>query len=257
MNGMPSCDLGCQRQTADWTKFFRRHEAEVGPPFTLQSSTVNIADAPQDITLFNMPLATIDIPSHIDKYDKAVGAKTRNMIRKALRSEYYYADAQSRFYLDDLYKIRTSSAVRQGQSLPESYFKFPQIKGASIGRCEYHDESFFSIFKDEVIVAYCVVKFCGEIARVGDFIGHASHLKYGIMNLLVREVVRRVIEIKPWCRGLNYLYSASWPGVASFKRHAGFTPKTTAVTQGSSEVAAFIERMAVRRGVQDQRTLPR
>jgi hypothetical protein len=92
------------------------------------------------------------------------------------------------------------------------------------------------------LVAYCLVNFYGEISKVGDILGHKLHLHNGVMNLLVWGTVRSIMEARPWCRGLNYLYAKSWPGVMQFKKHMGFASNRTLVTLAPPDIARAVQR---------------
>ncbi|KWE81342.1 DUF6270 domain-containing protein [Burkholderia territorii] len=159
--------------------------------------------------------------SHAD-YLKFVGDSSRNMIRKAVRHGYEYKAANPDDYPDDILEIRTSSEIRQGKKIPAYFYQRPQsilLKHA----CPRHREIFFAAFFEGKIRAY-ITMFCyGEILQINHILGHRDHLSSGVMNLLMSEAVRVIIETMPWVRGINYLYQGNaGTGLNIFKTGLGF-----------------------------------
>ncbi|MET3818785.1 hypothetical protein ACVK00_003951 [Burkholderia sp. PvR073] len=162
------------------------------------------------------------IPKSHDDYLKFIGDSSRNMIRKAVRHGYEYKAANPDDYPDDILEIRTSTEIRQGKKIPEYFYRRPQsilLKHA----CPRHREIFFGVFFEGRIRAY-ITMFCyGEILQINHILGHRDHLSSGVMNLLMSEAVRVIIETMPWVRGINYLYQGNvGTGLNVFKSGLGF-----------------------------------
>ncbi|MBR8223142.1 DUF6270 domain-containing protein [Burkholderia ambifaria] len=162
------------------------------------------------------------IPKAHDDYLKFIGDSSRNMIRKAVRHGYEYKAANPDDYPDDILDIRTSTEIRQGKKIPEYFYKRPQsilLKHT----CPRHREIFFGVFFEGKICAY-ITMFCyGEILQINHILGHHDHLSSGVMNLLMSEAVRVIIETMPWVRGINYLYQGNpGTGLNVFKSGLGF-----------------------------------
>src|SRR5205823_3635 len=94
--------------------------------------------------------------------------------------------------------------------------------------CERHAIRDFGIFKDQRLVAYCRVHVVGEFAVFGTILGHVGHLKFGIMDLLVREIVKVFLAEGRKVRAINYLHMRSTTqGLTAFKESVGFRSRRT------------------------------
>lgn len=196
------------------------------------------------VTLFHGRPAMLRIPETPAAYMSIIGDKGRNMVRKAQRQGYAYRKVDPNQYLDDVLAIRTSDPERQGKSIPD-YFKVrptQMIDEPFRNDCELHREEFFGVFKDEKLIAYTTIFFYGELGQVNHILGHADHLQEGVMNLLVSEMVREVIDSKPWVRAINYLYPHAGKtngGLGLFKKSTGFFPETVLVTQSGFDLRTY------------------
>lgn len=196
------------------------------------------------VTLFHGQPAMLRIPATLAAYMRTVGDKGRNMVRKAQRQGYAYRKVDPDQYLDDVLAIRTSDPKRQGKSIPD-YFKVRPtqiIADPFRNDCKLHREEFFGVFKDDRLIAYTTIFFYGELGQVNHILGHAEHLQEGVMNLLVSEMVREIIEDKPWVRAINYLYpyvGKTNGGLGLFKKNTGFFPEVVMVTQSGFELSAY------------------
>ncbi|UQP00544.1 DUF6270 domain-containing protein [Burkholderia multivorans] len=179
--------------------------------------------------------------SHAD-YLKFIGGSSRNMIRKARRHGYEYKAANPDDYPDDILEIRTSTEIRQGKKIPAYFYERPQsilLKHA----CPRHREIFFGAFLDGRIRAY-ITMFCyGEILQINHILGHHDHLGSGVMNLLMSEAVREIIETMPWVRGINYLYQGNvGAGLNVFKTGLGFRRSRVIVYDVGPNLDAKVKR---------------
>ncbi|AFQ49148.1 DUF6270 domain-containing protein [Burkholderia cepacia] len=180
--------------------------------------------------------------SHAD-YLKFIGDSSRNMIRKAGRNGYEYKAANPDDYPDDILDIRTSTEVRQGKKIPEYFYRRPQsilLKHA----CPLHREIFFGAFFEGRIRAY-ITMFCfGEILQINHILGHRDHLSSGVMNLLMSEAVRVIIDTMPWVRGINYLYQGNvGAGLNVFKTGLGFRRSRVMVYDVGPDLDAKVKRV--------------
>ncbi|RQR51894.1 hypothetical protein DIE21_14070 [Burkholderia sp. Bp9140] len=179
--------------------------------------------------------------SHAD-YLKFIGDSSRNMIRKAGRHGYEYKAANPDDYPDDILEIRTSTEIRQGKKIPAYFYQRPQsilLKHA----CPRHREIFFGAFFEGRIRAY-ITMFCyGEILQINHILGHRDHLGSGVMNLLMSEAVREIIETMPWVRGINYLYQGNvGAGLNVFKTGLGFRRSRVIVYDVAPDLDAKVKR---------------
>lgn len=241
-----SCNAHCHAICRNWYDTMddvaRRYGSDdagrVNGVFTLADGTT------EPVTLFNGTPAMLRIPQTQANYLERIGDKARNMIRKALREGYVYRKVDPNDYLDDVLAIRTSDPVRQGKPIPDYYKVRPtqMIDEPFCNGCGLHGEDFYGVFKDGKLVAYTTIFFYGELGQVNHILGHVDHLQDGVMNLLLSETVREVIEHRPWVRAINYLYphaSKSNTGIGLFKRSIGFLPERLLITHATCDLRAY------------------
>ncbi|AZN37306.1 hypothetical protein [Iodobacter ciconiae] len=194
------------------------------------------------LTVYHAKPAILKIPPNIEAYLYEIGDKSRNMIKKAVKSGYAYIDVNPDDFIDDVIKIRTSDTLRQGQEIPEYFYRRPESVLSFKSSCDLHGESFFGIFKNNELVAYSTIFLYGELAQVNHILGHKDHLQNGIMNLLVFEMVQNIIKSKPWIKGVNYLYVGNpQKGIGIFKKSMGFKEEAIVTTQSAQDVSCYFE----------------
>lgn len=202
------------------------------------------------VSVLHAKPAMLRIPSTLDGYLDKIGDKSRNMIRKAQKLGYSYKRVDPEQYLDDIWAIRTSDPVRQGKPIPE-YFKVrpTQIFNEQFKNgCERHGEQFYGVFLGDKLIAYSTIYFYGQLGQVNHILGHKDHLKEGVMNLLVSELVGDIITHRSWVRAINYLYpdvASTGGGVGMFKKSIGFYPETVLVTQSGHDLGAYFAPRAI------------
>lgn len=153
-------------------------------------------------------------------YDELIGAKGRNMLRKAHANAdflHFHYNQQ----LDGMHAVNVSMPVRAGRPMSESYLARPMPQSAG-SHCGRHKTHYIGAFLDDgVLGAYAFLSICGELAVVNRFIGKPEAMRLGAMNGLIYEMVR---VARFWdCRLLNYLtMESSTSGLTSFKKHVGF-----------------------------------
>ncbi|WP_152608110.1 hypothetical protein [Burkholderia sp. A9] len=182
--------------------------------------------------LQNSAPAFLVIPQTTDDYLFEIGDKSRNMLRKAKRMGYVFSEVAPEGYEADIVAIRTSDPMRQGRPIPEYYYSNPPqyvLSPSPVG-CQYHTEKFFGVFLDGRLVSYITVLIFGEFAQINQILCHKDHVKNGVMNLNVFNVVDGVISNYPWVRAINYLYIGSGrAGIDVFKGSVGFRAIDVAV----------------------------
>ena len=155
----------------------------------------------QEFHFYFYPVAIIEIPKNIDQYLKSIGAKSRNMNKKAEKNGISCRIFDWNSKLDDIYEINTSSLIRQGREMDKSYQQYP-IKTV------YPDEKDFSIvhigaFIEDKLIGYIELYIYGNFAMTNRILGHKEYLRYGVMNLMIKECVD--YGIKNNFEYLNYL----------------------------------------------------
>jgi hypothetical protein len=182
--------------------------------------------------LQNTPPAFLTIPKHADDYLAAIGDKSRNMLRKAMRAGYLFRDVKPEEFENDIFEIRTSDPMRQGRPIPEYYYSNPPLYVLSRTQleCRLHTEKFFGIFLNDKLVSYITVYVFGELVQINQILCHKEHVKNGVMNLNVFHMVERLIAECPWVRAINYLYMGERRmGIDLFKESVGFRPLDIAI----------------------------
>lgn len=181
--------------------------------------------APAGAVLLDHPLALLAIPGTHEEYLERVGPKTRNMIRKARKTGYEFREFAWNDHLDDIHDVNTSKAIRQGQRMRGWYAEpvSPREEGADEPRLK----RYYGAFGDGKLCAYLHLVLCGDFGFFRHFLGHAEHLRDGIMNGLISWTVQRYAGSSQ-VRWLQYGPLTTQPSsMNAFKRHAGFQPFAT------------------------------
>jgi len=166
------------------------------------------------------PIAVIKQPNNIDEYLKLIGAKSRNMNKKAQKNGIECKEFNWNDNLDDIYNINISSQVRQGRQMDKAYQEYPQ-KVKDQKRDDF-DIVFIGAFKDDILVGYYELYIYGNFIMTNRILGHKEYLKYGIMNLMVKYCVEYMIKNN--IKYLNYLTMQNRQNnsLSAFKYRVGF-----------------------------------
>ena len=188
----------------------------------LRGTTIKKAGLAPHAVLLLQPLALLAIPTSHEAYLNFVGAKTRNMIRKAERSGYEFREFVWNDHLDEIFEINTSKQMRSSGEMHGWYTEPVKPRDHGIGG-EYY--KYYGVFKDGCLRGYLHIVAAGELAFFRHFIGHAQHLTNGIMNGLLSWAVQEYVGKAPvrWFGYGSFHERSSAASVYSFKKHAGFT----------------------------------
>jgi len=167
------------------------------------------------------PIAIIKTPNIIDDYLKLIGAKSRNMNKKALKNGIYTKIFNWNDRLDEIYAINTSSQQRQGREMDKAYVEYPK-------EVENINDKDFSVvyvgaFNDkDVLIGYIELYIYGNFIMTNRILGHKEYLKYGVMNLLIKYCVEYAIENN--ISYINYLTMQNRHNnsLSAFKYRVGF-----------------------------------
>ncbi len=185
----------------------------------LRKATAATIDSPAGAVLVFMPQALLSIPSAHDEYLQLVGHQTRKAIRLAEKQGYEIREFVWNDHLDEIYAINTSKELRQSEPMRGWYSKPVEPRYHSPEELLYR--KYYGAFKDGKLWAYSHLWISGDFGFPIHTIGHAQHLKYGVVNGLLSYVVRE-------CTGnpqIRWLYYGGYQGRSSldtFKKHAGF-----------------------------------
>jgi hypothetical protein len=166
------------------------------------------------------PIAIIKKPMNIDTYLKLIGAKSRNMNKKAIKNGIYCQEFDWNKKLDDIYEINTSTMHRQGREMDESYKLYPKKNDIK------HEKDFKIIyigaFKDKILIGYIELYIYGNFAMTNRILGHKEFLKFGVMNLMIKECIEYMINND--IEYINYLTMQNRKNnsLSAFKYRVGF-----------------------------------
>ena len=174
----------------------------------------------EECSLYFHPIAIIEVPKSIDIYLKLIGAKSRNMNKKAQKNaiECEIFDWNSK--IDEVFDINRSASTRQGREMDKSYRDYPKI-------IEYLDEEDFKIvyigaFVEKKLIGYVELYIYGNFAMTNRILGHKEYLRYGVMNLMIKKCVEYGLEY-----GLEYINYLTMQNrknnsLSAFKYRVGF-----------------------------------
>jgi hypothetical protein len=175
------------------------------------------------------PVAVIEKPESTESYRKLIGAKSRNMLKKAYKNGVVCQCFDWNEKRDEIFDIHRSSMKRQGKRMSDAYLRYPEeIKIVS--------EKDFRIvhigaFIENRLVGYIELYIYGNFAMTNRILGHKAYLKYAIMNALIEKSVAYMIEQD--IAYLNYLtmQNRKQNSLSSFKYRVGFREYSLAVLQ--------------------------
>jgi len=167
------------------------------------------------------PIAVIKVPKTIDIYLKEIGAKSRNMNVKAQKNGIVCKIFNWNEYLDNIYEINTSSIKRQGRTMDEAYMQYPEKVNNEIE--DDFSIEFVGAFVDEKLIGYIELYNYGNFTMINRILGHKNYLKFGAMNLLIKECVEYAIKSQR-IEYINYLTMQNTKGnsLSAFKKRVGF-----------------------------------
>jgi len=167
------------------------------------------------------PIAVIKVPETIEIYLKEIGAKSRNMNKKAQKNGIICKVFNWNEYLDDIYEINTSSIKRQGRTMDEAYMQYPE-KVNNVIEDDFSIE-FIGALVDEKLIGYIELYNYGNFTMTNRILGHKNYLKFGVMNLLIKECVEHAIKSKRIAY-INYLTMQNRKdnSLSAFKNRVGF-----------------------------------
>lgn len=186
----------------------------------LRKSFNGFLNIDKNIVYFH-PIAIIKVPENIDMYLKEIGAKSRNMNVKAKKNGISCNVFNWNEYLADIYEVNRSSTNRQGRKMDDAYMEYPEKMESEIIK----DFSIVVIgaFVDKKLVGYVELYIYGNFTMTNRILGHKDYLKYGIMNLLIKECVEYAIESRK-IEFINYLTMQNRENnsLSAFKKRVGF-----------------------------------
>jgi hypothetical protein len=166
------------------------------------------------------PIAIIAVPNDIASYLKHIGAKSRNMNKKAEKNGIHCEQFNWDEKLDAIFEINNSSLQRQGREMDDSYRNYPE-------EIDYLSAEDFKIvhigaFIDEQLIAYVELYVYGNFSMTNRILGHKEYLKFGVMNLMIKKYVEYAMNNN--IEYINYLtmQNRKNSSLSAFKNRVGF-----------------------------------
>lgn len=185
----------------------------------LRRTTAAAIDTKARSTLLWVPMAMLEVPTTYEEYIKGVERETRRVIRMAEKQGYQFNEFNWDDHLGDIYEINTSKEIRQSEPMRGWYREPVQPRHQSKEELQFR--KYYGAFRDGKLCAYFHFYICGGVAVGKHFLGHAQHLRFGIMNGLISYTIRECIK-NPQVNWLNYGDWQRRGSLNAFKLHAGF-----------------------------------
>lgn len=167
--------------------------------------------------------AILPLPATYDAYLRAIGDKSRNMVRKPEKGGFRIGRFDKNDFLEDIYAIHTSLEVRQGQPLQDHYRLRPHASFKGRAAWELVREEWWGAFNPEGrLVGYVYLPGTNGEYLTSRIMGHGDYLKFGIMNALVAEIARAHAGERGHI--LYGMYEHGTDGLRRFKDSMGFVP---------------------------------
>lgn len=165
-------------------------------------------------------LINLDEFSKPADYLESVSGKnsTAYYMRRCQKEGYVFEWISPAKWQEAILKINSSQTERQGRKMDNSYlekFDYPE-----------DDKNLYGgIFYEDKLVAYLWLRFQGELVIVNRILGHADHLKKGIMYLLFGGSIERLLNEHKNTKWVMYdTYFGATEGLKLFKSRLGFKP---------------------------------
>lgn len=137
--------------------------------------------------------------------------------RKAGRAGYVFRKMNPWNSLADIREINSSATDRQGKPMDDTY------TGMDIQYPDRPSHLYYGVFFEEKLIAYLWLQVAGELVLVNRILGHANHLRNGIMYLLLTSAVAQVYDHLPGVRFMMYdTFPGATAGLRLFKKRLGF-----------------------------------
>ncbi len=167
--------------------------------------------------------AILKVPDTHDNYLKDIGDKSRNMVRKPEKNGFRIELFDKNCYLNDIYAIHTSLDVRQGQPLADHYRTRMHANYRPRASWELISEEWWGAFaSDGKLAGYIYLPGTNGEYLTSRIMGHGEFLRFGIMNALLSEVIRK--HAGENAHIMYGMYEHGTDGLRQFKTSMGFRP---------------------------------
>ncbi len=165
------------------------------------------------------PMALLQLPLKDGNYLHLVNRETRRLLRVAQREGYEFREFDWDDHLSEIYDINTSKEKRQGEPM-RGWYRNP-VQSRQHNKEEMRYKKYLGGFREGKLLAYFHYYLCGKMAVGKHFLGHADHLRNGIMYGLMCAAVEYCINHE----SIDWIIYGDWQRTGSlklFKQHLGF-----------------------------------
>lgn len=170
-------------------------------------------------------VALLRLPDDFDQYLAAPARKKlRGHRNRALRDGYRFTEFAPMERLGEIMMINRSAETRQGKPMRADYLDMAAL-------AEYFrpvPDVYGVLDRDGLLRAYACTHMYGEVFTLSRLLGHADHLRSGMMDLLISEVIRSMAGRRQadgyplWA--MYDTYFGSGAGLREYKKRLGFQP---------------------------------
>lgn len=132
----------------------------------------------------------LEIPKDLESYEKMISGKNGvgYFSRRCTRFGYYTKYFIQKEHLDELFDINSSSQIRQGRKMADSYMKKLEPEQ------EYKSIRYYGVFSDkDILVGYIRLIMTPKVIIISRILGHDAYLKDNIMYLLFHDLIVNLI----------------------------------------------------------------
>lgn len=138
--------------------------------------------------------------------------------RKCLKDGYIFRILDPNKFQTEILTINSSQTERQGIKMAASYLHH-------LNYPDNHHHFYGGLFLNNELVAYIWFVEQGEMVLVNRILGHAAHLKKGIMYLLFSSSIEFILKQKIKINWVMYdMFFGASEGLKLFKTRLGFKP---------------------------------
>lgn len=208
--------------------------------------TLNVSELLSDshVALYLADYAVIDLRKSDFQHGRLLDDVGRSLINKATSNKFSFREIDKADHWQGIREILVSTDVRSGGKVKsEWYDENYKIPVWTNGLCEFHQERLFGIFDVDRIVAFCTVRFFGEVASFNFIMGHKEYLDRGVMNLLIFKLREYLRESRPDILYLHYMWMGrpQYANYYFFKKNTGFRDASFCIAD-DEKVARILER---------------
>lgn len=171
-------------------------------------------------------VALCDISKGFDSYLGIIESSARRNFKKALRNGFFSRPIDYNEHLDEIWAIRRSTPVRQGE-MPDAFINTPPPKRTDpVSTSKTHDYRYFGVFdKDDTLVAYAGCLIAGELMMIEHIYGHFEYQSFGVVPMLLISMAQHAEEDHSTVKYYSYgtFFGAS-PTMKRFKKKFRFLP---------------------------------